>query len=421
VVDSNGAKKLPFDTELFEYEKSAAPLKKKIPSSIGFAGFRLHYPINKPEYRDEVIVFLGASYFRAVAQSSNYGLSARACALNTFSSVPEEFPYFKEFWLVKPMPYDQTITIYGLLEGPSITGAYQFTVQPDSETVVDVKSTIFMRTNVEKLGIAPLTSMFFYGENTNCRPVDDFRPEVHDSDGVQICTESGEWIWRPLKNGRALLDNWYSLVNPRGFGLIQRDHDFDHYQDLEARYDLRPSVWISPKGDWGEGAVEIIQMSSTREIDDNINVLWVPAQQPEPKQPRSYDYTMSWHFPGPSRPPAGRVVATRTGIGGSIVHGGDPLTRKFVVDFEGEKLASLPPDKKLTAVVSVDSRVKLLEQQLHKNEMTNGWRLVFQVGVDSEELFQKVATGREPAIELRAFIKDGEEVLTETWTYAIQP
>lgn len=421
VEATKGVRKIPFSTDLFEYEKTAAPLKKKITSDLGFAGFRLHYPINTATYRDEVIVFLGASYFRAVAQHSNYGLSARGIAINTFAAVPEEFPYFKEFWLVKPAPDAQEMTIYALLEGPSITGAYQFVVKPGTATLVEVKSTLFMRNKVEKLGIAPLTSMFFYGENNNCPPLDDFRPEVHDSDGLQILTGSGEWIWRPLRNPSALLDNWFSVVNPKGFGLLQRDLDFDHYQDLEAHYEKRPGVWITPMGDWGAGSVELIQMPSIREIDDNVNALWVPAQPPEPKQPRSYNYIMSWHFPDDTRPPAGRVVATRTAIGGNIIDGGNRLVRKFIVDFEGAELATIPAEKEITPVVTVDPRAKLLEQQVHKNGITNGWRLVFQVSVESEDLLSKVLKGSEPAVELRAFLKDGEKVLTETWSYAIQP
>ncbi|MCX8012562.1 MAG: glucan biosynthesis protein, partial [Desulfobacterota bacterium] len=304
VVESNGiSKKIPFSTELFEYEKMAAPLKKKIHSNLGFAGFRLHYPINTPTYLDEVIVFLGASYFRAVAQYSNYGLSARGISINTVSSAPEEFPYFKEFWLVKPSSEAKEITIYALLDGESVTGAYQFDVYPGKDTKVEVKATIFLRKEVDRLGLAPLTSMFFFGENTNTRPINDFRPEIHDSDGLQIEFGSGEWLWRPLKNPQAIINNWFYTINPKGFGLIQRDRDFDHYQDLEAHYEKRPSAWISPKGEWGEGWVVLLQIPSNKEFDDNINALWVPAKPLAPKQPFSFAYTMSWHFPDSTRPP----------------------------------------------------------------------------------------------------------------------
>ena len=415
VVEPAGVRPIPFSTDLFEYEKMSAPLKKKIPSNLGFAGFRLHYPINTPAYFDEVVVFLGASYFRAVAQSSNYGLSARGISINTVSSAPEEFPYFKEFWLVKPLPDAKQITIYALLDGESVTGAYQFIVHPGKETLVEVKSTIFLRKKVDRLGIAPMTSMFFYGENTNTRPVNDFRPEIHDSDGLQIGLGSGEWLWRPLKNPGAITNNWFSTTNPAGFGLIHRDRDFDHYQDLEAHYEKRPSVWIAPKGSWGEGWVVLLQIPSHREFDDNMNALWVPVHPPEPKQPLSFDYTMSWHYPDAARPPAGQVVATRTADGKT------KLAQKFVIDFSGGTLESIPANKPLTAIDSVDPRAKLVEQQLQKNIITNGWRLVFEISLENEALLQKVLQGTEPAIELRAFLKDGEKILTETWSYALQP
>lgn len=415
VVSDKGVKKVPFSTDFFEYEKLSAPLKKKITSDLGFAGFRLHYPINTATYLDEVVVFLGASYFRAVAQDSNYGLSARGLSVNTAVAPGEEFPYFREFWLVKPQPEAKEITIYALLDSASVTGAYRFIVKPGKATVVEVKSTIFLRKKVEKLGIAPLTSMFFYGENTNQRPDNDFRPEIHDSDGLQICLESGEWLWRPIKNPAVNTSNWFSATNPRGFGLIHRDRDFDHYQDLEAHYEKRPSVWIVPQGDWGEGSVELLQFHSRREIDDNLNTLWVPARPAEPLQPMSFNYTMYWHYPDDTRPPAGRVVATRTADGSSA------LRQKFVVDFAGGRLETIPADRPLGALISVDPRATLVEQQLQKNIITKGWRLVFQVEVRSEEMLLKILKGTEPALEFRAFLKDGEEVLTETWSYALQP
>jgi len=416
VIEPNGmTKKVPFSTEFFEYEKMAAPLKKKIPANLGFAGFRLHYPINTPTYLDEVIVFLGASYFRAVAQYSNYGLSARGISINTVGSTPEEFPYFTEFWLVKPTPGSKEITIYALLDGESVTGAYQFVVRPGKDTQVDVNATIFLRKEVERLGLAPLTSMFFFGENTNFRPINDFRPEVHDSDGLQIALGSGEWLWRPLKNPRAITNNWFFTTNPQGFGLIQRDRDFDHYQDLEAHYEKRPSVWITPKGEWGEGWIVLLQIPSNKEFDDNINTLWVPAKPPVPKQPFHFAYTMSWHYPDNTRPPGGKVVATRTADGKT------KQSQKFIIDFAGGKLEAIPAEKPLTAIISADPRAQIVEYQLQKNIITNGWRLVFEVKVENEELLQKVLQGTAPAIELRAFLKDGEEVLTETWSYAIQP
>jgi glucans biosynthesis protein len=258
--------------------------------------------------------------------------------------------------------------------------------------------------------------MFFYGENVSQRPVDDFRPEIHDSDGLSIATRSGEWIWRPLYNPRTLLMTSFQAPDPVGFGLIQRDLDFDHYQDLEARYETRPSIWITPVGKWGGGRIELIQIPTDKEINDNIIAFWIPDRLPEKGQPIWFSYRMSWHSPGPARPPAGRVVATR------IAKGRNDKTKMFVIDFAGERIDSLPADKPLTAVISVEPRAKLIEQQLSKNSATGGWRLVFQISLEDPGSLEKVLPAiRRPIVELRAFLKLGDNALTETWSYAYQP
>ena len=413
-VDDSGVRPVPFSSDLFKYGKN--DFKDRVPPNIGFAGFRIHYPINVDTYRDEVAVFLGASYFRAVAKKQSYGLSARGLAVDTGLPSGEEFPSFTDFWIVKPETNAKKITVYALLDSVSISGAYRFVITPGKETAIDVTSRLFPRKRIEKLGIAPLTSMFFYGENVSQRPLDDFRPEIHDSDGLSIATRSGEWIWRPLYNPRTLLMTSFHAPDPVGFGLIQRDLDFDHYQDLEARYETRPSIWISPVGKWGQGRVELIQIPTDKEINDNIIAFWIPERLPEKGKPIWFSYRMLWHYPGPSRPPAGRVLATR------IAKGRNDKTKMFVIDFAGERLDSLPADKPLTAVVTVEPRAKLVEQQLYKNSATGGWRLVFQITLEDPGSLEKVLPAiRRPVIELRAFLKLGENALTETWSYAYQP
>lgn len=414
VVDSSGEHKVPFSTDLFRYGRNT--FVDRIPPDLGFAGFRIHYPINTPDYYDEVAVFLGASYFRAVGKNQNYGLSARGLALDTAVPTGEEFPYFSEFWLVKPAPEAKSMVVYALLESASVAGAYSFTLSPGVETSMDVRGVLFFRKKIEKMGIAPMTSMFFYGETLSQRPADDFRPEVHDSDGLLMATGSGEWIWRPLRNPRTLQINSFQIQNLAGFGLLQRDVEFDHYQDLEARYETRPSLWISPIGKWGEGKVELIQIPTDSEMNDNIIAYWVPSDIPPKGEPVTYAYRMSWHTPSGSRPPSGQVIATR------ISKGRTEKLRKFILDFQGGRLESLPPDAPLTAVVKVDSKTRLIEQQLYKNRVTKGWRLVFQVSFEEPGSIDRVMPlAKRPSTELRAFLKLGESALTETWSYAYQP
>src|SRR5947208_4276066 len=250
VVEAKGAHPVEFSPNQFDYGKT--DFASRVPQKLGYAGFRVHYPIKARDYYDEVIVFLGASYFRAVGKDEGFGLSARGLGIDTAESWGEEFPYFKEFWLVRPAPRADRLTVYALLDSPSLAGAYRFVVRPGEQTAVEVECRLFLRKEVRKLGIAPLTSMFFHGENT-IRHFDDFRPEVHDSDGLLLAFAGGEWLWRPLDNPRTLNVSGFEMTNPKGFGLLQRDRDFDHYQDLETRADKRPSVWLEASRDGGRG------------------------------------------------------------------------------------------------------------------------------------------------------------------------
>lgn len=414
-VDPKGAvQKIRFARDLFDYKREE--VKALVPKDLGFAGFRIHYPINRSDYQDEVAVFLGASYFRAVAERMNYGLSARGLAIDTAASGGEEFPSFREFWLVEPAPDAREVTLYALLDGPSVTGAYHFIIRPGKETVLDVKVTLFLRKEGMKLGIAPMTSMFHHGENTHHRHVDDFRPEVHDSDGLMVATGSGEWIWRPLLNPRELLITSFQDTNPRGFGLVQRDLDFDHYQDLESNYENRPSLWITPLGSWGEGRVELVLIPTDKEIYDNIVAYWVPSNLPKKDEPMNLAYRMTWHYaPDGSRPPGGRVVATRTS---GTKRAGE---RKFVLDFSGGRLESLPADAPLQGIVTVGKGATLAGQQFYKNRFTAGWRLVFDIRMDRESSKENDGPWRKDPIALRSFLKMGESALTETWSYAYEP
>ncbi len=404
VIRGSEVQPLVFSPDLFDYGKNR--FADRLPHNLGFAGFRVHHPLNRPDYYDELIVFLGASYFRALARHQVYGLSARGIAIDTAGPRPEEFPYFREFWLVEPAPEATQIEIYALLDGRVITGAYRFTVTPGDRTVVRVECRLFPRQRIEGLGIAPLTSMFLHGENTVRRPV-DYRPEVHDSDGLLLHFATGEWLWRPLVNPATAQLNVFQMVDPRGFGLLQRDRDFDHHQDLETRTDLRPSVWIEPEGNWGEGAVELLQLPTKSEIHDNIVAYWHPRKPAEPDTPLAFSYAMYWYGDDPARPPGGRAIATRQD------RGTFNNAYRFVVDFAGGTLASLPAEQPPQAVVTVgggEKAAKILEQHVVQNPMIGGWRLSFHVRPRTKA-----------PVELRAFLQAGGQALTETWSYALLP
>ncbi len=405
VIEGKTVRPILFNPSQFDYGKN--DFASRVPQNLGYAGFRVHYPINKPDYGDEVIVFVGASYFRALGKDLSFGMSARGVAVDTAVQSGEEFPFFKEFWLVKPAPDANELIIYALLDSPRVTGAYRFRVKPGEQTVVEVQSRLFTRAAITKLGIAPLTSMYFHGENS-LRKVDDFRPEVHDSDGVLLNTSSGEWMWRPVDNPESLQTNSFRLPNPKGFGLLQRDRDFDHYQDLEARQEERPSTWVVPKGEWGDGHLDLVQIPTKNEMNDNIAAFWVPEKPVAANAAFTYDYDLYWYGDDKDRPPAGRVVATRRD------HGPIPDAHRFVVDFEGGKLKALPPDTVIRGVITAGTGSEigeeLLEQHLAKNPITGGWRLGFQVKPKNNQ-----------PLELRAFLQKGNETLTETWSYTVLP
>lgn len=395
-----------FDPALFDYGKNELD-PKDLGKDLGFAGFRVHYPLNTPKYKDEVVVFLGASYFRAVGKDQLYGLSARGLAIDTALNSGEEFPRFTEFWIERPERNAKELTIYALLDSRRATGAYRFVVRPGSETVVDVRAQLFLRENVSKLGIAPLTSMFYFGENH--RPnIDDYRPEVHDSDGLSIQSGTGEWIWRPLVNPRRLLITSFAMTNPLGFGLMQRDRGFANYEDLEANYQRRPSAWIEPKGQWGAGRVELVQIPTPDETNDNIVAYWVPDVPPRPGFPLTLEYRMRWQMAEEKRPPLSWVTQTRRGHG--YLRKPDDSIALFV-DFEGPALKALGNDAKVAAALTVDNNAKVLETNTYRNNASGGWRTAIRLRrVDDKK-----------PVELRGYLHSNTTTLSETWSYILPP
>lgn len=373
---------------------------------IGFSGFRVHYPLNTPAYHDEFAVFQGASYFRLVGRGHGYGQSARGLAIDTASQKGEEFPYFSEFWLEKPSPTDTALRVYARLDSPSCTGAFRFVVRPRTESQIDVRARIFPRRPIDKLGIAPLTSMFLFGENSE-RRFDDFRPEVHDTDGLMVHAGTGEWIWRPLADRKELTVSSYAGGQPRGFGLVQRDRDFARYQDLEARYHERPSMWIQPVGEWGDGRVELVEIPSDSEINDNIVSYWVPARQVQAGDDLEFAYILNAFSDKTNWPPGGRVEATR--IGTAARPGSTekiaPDARLFVIDFNGGDLPHLAADQPVEAIASAS--VGYIKPSIcQKNPQTGGWRAFFDYFPDGAK-----------SADLRCYLRMRQHALSETWSY----
>jgi len=394
--------KLPPDA--FTDENHALPAHHDAAAAI--AGLRVQYALNTPGVLDEVITFLGASYFRALGSGQRYGVSARALAVDTVGGGGEEFPALTSFWLERPAPGAASLTIYALLDGPRVAGAYRFIIRPGADTVVDVQARLWQRGPVAMLGIAPLSSMFLGGENEPL--AGDYRPEVHDSDGLQIETAAGEWLWRPLINPAGTFVSSFAMATPRGFGLMQRDRRFTSYEDLEARYELRPSVWIEPLGDWGAGRVELLQFHTPDETHDNIAAYWVPAATPPVGQPLTLAWRLHWLGAHPVLPPGAHVVQTRVGQGfHDATVPAVPL--QFHIDFAGPSLDALPSGAPVDAVVSGNARKS--RAVVYPNPAIGGWRVTLDVDRGD----------RKQPLELRLFLRSGERVLSETWSYALAP
>jgi glucans biosynthesis protein len=372
----------------------------------GFAGFRVHYALNKPDYKDEVLVFPAASYFRALGHKQHFGLSARGLAIDTGLMSGEEFPRFTEFWVVRPGPHDKELIIYALLDSRRATGAYKFVLKPGSETVVEVQERLYLRDYVSKLGLAPLTSMFYYAKN---QPATDlsYRPEVHDSDGLSIQSGTGEWIWRPLVNPQRLLVTSFAMTNPRGFGLMQRERLFVQYEDLEDRYELRPSAWVEPLGNWGAGRVELVELPTPDETNDNIVAYWVPDEALKPHTAMDLSYRLHYQMDKETRPPS-YVAQTIRGRGDEHVVDN---TLRFVIDFVGPDATKYAADAPVEGIISVGDNGELLERTTTHNDVTGGWRLALRM---------RRLDDNKP-VEMRAYLRGPDNGVSETWSYVLPP
>ena len=396
---------VPYQSSEFNY--GTTKFTKPLPVNLGFAGLKIRTPLNSPKLFDEFITFVGASYFRFLGRDQAYGLSARGLALAGGTN-EEEFPFFREFWIETPKPEATSLTIYALLDSSVATGAYQFDCQPAQDSTVDVTVTLIPRRAGVKVGMCPLTSMFDLGEDQN-HPRSEFRPELHDSDGLLIHTGSGEWLWRPLRNPPDVAKtSTFMDRDVRGFGLLQRDRVFTHYEDIDLAYQLRPSYWVVPNMKLGEGHVELFEMPTVDESNDNIVASWVPAVDPQPGKPFNYGYTITAalnldHLAGNGKVSATFQTAARA-LGSAEPD--LPNVRRFIVDFTGGDLAYYRSDPSPVSVVASTSLGKVLHAYTQFNPYTDGVRAMIDVEVPAGQ-----------TTNLRAFLKAGPTTLTETWTY----
>ncbi len=384
----------PLEFSLDDFDFGPLAPRPERAQGLHHSGFRVRHPINRPDVLDEVCVFQGASYFRAVARGQRYGLSARGLAVDTASEAGEEFPEFRRFWIEMPGVEADSIVVYALLDSPSVAGAYRFDIRPGEETVMQVRSVLFPRRDLDNVGVAPLTSMFLFDPSSS-RAVDDYRPAVHDSDGLRMINGRGERILRSLANPSTLQISSFVDTDPVAFGLVQGSRDFADYEDAEARYELRPSAWVQPIGKWGAGRVELVEIPTDAEIHDNIAAFWRPDATLPAGQRQSFDYRLSWTHAPSDDVPLLRVREVRSGE--------RPETgmRQFTVDFRGPDVASAAPRIELGT-----TRGQTLNVTGKRLEATGD----FRVGFDFDP-------GDAPSSDIRLQLQGEAGPASETWLY----
>ncbi len=406
LVQDGTAQEIAFDPAMYDYSR-AGIATSQLPPTLGFAGFRLYF---HTDWTRDCAAFQGASYFRAVDGQLQYGMSERGLAIDCGLPTPEEFPDFVAYYLERPQKDSSRMTVYGLLDSPSVAGAYRFVIDVDDTLVMDIDASLYPRKPIERIGIAPGTSMFFSGKNDR-HTSQDWRPEIHDSDGLQIWNGAGEWIWRPLTDPTGVRVNTYADNGPRGFGLMQRERNFEHYQDDGVFYEKRPSVWTEPKGNWGKGAVSLVEIPTRDEVMDNIVAFWTPADQPQKGQEYLYGYRLYWCRENPLGPRLATVRATRTGIGGVVGQKRTHFSWRFVLDFAGGDLALLGEAARVTPVISA-SRGRIEIASARPLLPLQEWRAMFDLALTDDSL--------EP-INLRLFLSVDSQALSEIWFYQYLP
>ena len=393
VVESGKAFPLELSETSFKVPNEA--IGKKLVEVGKYAGLRLHYPINNDDYQDEFIVFQGASYFRVVSKGQLYGISARGLAIDVAQPKGEEFPLFKRFWIERPSSSQKAIVVHALLDSKSVTGAYRFGIHPGSPSKIDVDAILFPRVDIKHVGLAPLTSMFMHGGMDRADQL-DFRPAVHDSEGLQMRNGKGERLWRPLNNPQTLQISAFIDDNPKGFGLIQRHREFGYYEDLEANYHSRPSAWVKPIGDWGKGQVELVEIPSASEENDNIVAYWRPADGLKKGEAFEYAYTLTSPDDVPEDNNRPRIVNSSSGL--KLFDD----SKEIVIDYSNIDSQDI---KQIDVVASI-SNGKILESRIQENPHINGARVFITFDTEDADV-----------AEFRIQLNKDDKYAAPTWLY----
>ena len=391
IVENGMAQKVIYEASNFDFGELKPPA---VLGDLGFAGLRILK--GAEQGFEDVAIFQGASFYRARAHAQPFGVTARGLAIRTGDEPGEEFPLFREFWVEKPNPAANTLTVHALLDSASITGAFRFTLRPLEATIIDTETTLIARAGVDKLGLGAMAATYLFS-GLDHRLVDDVRAAVYESTGLQILTGNGEWLWRPVSNRETLQISAFSDLNPRGFGLLQRSRSFDAFYDDDTHWELKPSLWIEPIGDWGEGDLRLLEIPAEAETNENVIAQWRPKTGMAAATSRMLAYRQFWCWSPPSRPPLASCVSSRRGKVGAH--------QRFAVEMEGDLFAD--PAKAAAASADVHAAPgKIVSVRLFPNKDRRSVRVVFDLD-----------PGSETYSELRLTLSVDNQPASETWLY----
>ncbi|MDB5649246.1 MAG: opgG [Hyphomicrobiales bacterium] len=400
IVENGVARKLVYSPDQFDFGRLAVPPNL---GDIGFSGFRVLLP--RDGGFSDVAIFQGASFFRARARGQNFGTVARGLSIRTADPRGEEFPAFRSVWIEKPTISGNALVIHAILDSESVTGAYRFTLRPGEATIIDTECTLFARTAVDNVGIATMAGTCVFGPLDRRR--DDIRPAVHEISGLQILNGNGEWLWRPVSNRETLQVSAFIDTNPRGFGFLQRERDFDRFQDDNQHWELRPSLWIEPIGDWGPGDVALVEIPSESEVNDNMVAYWRPKQGLAAGSETYFAYRQFWCWTPPDRPSLAFVAGSRSGRPPGAQSGA--RRRRFLVDFSGDIFADPQRSAEVTPNLNA-SPGAISSVRTFLNRERKSLRVLFDMDAGNETLS-----------ELRLVLEAQGKPVSETWLYRWTP
>lgn len=394
LVSQGQAQRVIYNTAQFDFGKIAPPARM---GDIGFSGFGILVP-QKDNGLTQIATIQGASFFRAIAQGQRFGVMARALSIKTADSRGEEFPAIRSVWIEEPNLATDALVIHAFIDSESMTGAYRFTLHPGEATIIDTECTLFARAKVDNFGIATMSGTIV-SDAIDHRLPDDTRLRIADVGGLQMSTGHGEWLWRAISNRETLQISTFVDENPHGFGFLQRDRAFHDYQDDDQHWEIRPSLWIQPIGDWGAGGVELIEIPNKSESNDNIIAYWRPQQPLAAGGETSFAYRQFWCWNPPEQPALALVTDSRSG------RGSDQKRRRFLVEFQGDLLGDAQQSAAVKPVLTASpGAVVFIKTYPYPNIKT--YRTLFEID-----------PGSETASELRLVLENGGKPISETWLY----